>query len=304
MRRRWAVSPSGARKVPRTSARLCLAAQRSPLASALRVRFYCGNNYFVTKFDKQNVLLTDPDERFLAWVTALEARHMSNLTTREVGRALRALSSCYVERRTKLTERGALDSAGKRAAFALFYGPVHFLIAREVIRALQAAPVTAVTDLGCGTGAAGAAWALESGGIPVTGFDSHPWAVSEAAWTYRLLGLEGRASQQNVARASIRVRPGSAVLAAYVVNELSSSERASLLPTLLDAHSRSARVLVMEPIARKIAPWWSDWSREFSAAGGRSDEWRFPARLPRMQMQLARSAGLEPRELTARTLYL
>ena len=58
--------------------------------------------------------------------------------------------------------RGALDSAGKRAAFALFYAPLHFIAVTEVIRALatsREAPAT-ILDLGCGTGAAGAAWAL------------------------------------------------------------------------------------------------------------------------------------------------
>jgi hypothetical protein len=33
---------------------------------------------------------------------ALESRHLANFTRSEVARALRALSSCYVERRTKL----------------------------------------------------------------------------------------------------------------------------------------------------------------------------------------------------------
>ncbi|MBA3888795.1 MAG: hypothetical protein H0X67_24180, partial [Acidobacteria bacterium] len=59
-----------------------------------------------------------------AWLEALEGRHLSDLTPAEVARALRALSSCYVERRSKLARGGALDSAGKRAAFALFYAPL------------------------------------------------------------------------------------------------------------------------------------------------------------------------------------
>ena len=54
------------------------------------------------------------------WLAALDERHLANLTPSEVTRALRALSSCYVERREKLAHGGALDGAGKRAAFALF----------------------------------------------------------------------------------------------------------------------------------------------------------------------------------------
>ena len=49
---------------------------------------------------------------------------------------LRALSSTYVERRGRLGDGAALSGAGKRAAFALFYGPLHYLLIREIVRAL------------------------------------------------------------------------------------------------------------------------------------------------------------------------
>src|SRR5437773_8638199 len=92
------------------------------------------------------------------WVAALETRHLADLTFSEVARALRALSSAYVERRRTLAEGSALSGAGKRAAFALFYGPLHYLLVREIAGALGPHPADAKTlvDLGCGTGAAGA----------------------------------------------------------------------------------------------------------------------------------------------------
>src|SRR5688572_25893030 len=101
-----------------------------------------------------------------SWLAALDERHLADLTPSEVARALRALSSCYVERRGKLASGGALDSAGKRAAFALFYAPLHFFVVREIVRALPGAParLSRIVDLGCGTGAAGAAWCLEQPG--------------------------------------------------------------------------------------------------------------------------------------------
>ena len=244
------------------------------------------------------------EDAFRKWVDALDVRHLADLTPREVARALRALSSCYVERRDKLAAGDALGSAGKRAAFALFYAPLHFLTVREIVRALPAARVSSVTDLGCGTGAAGAAWALEAGGVPVAGVDRHPWAVAEASWTYRAAGLSGRARQGDLARTALRAAPGSGVLAAYAVNELPADARSSLLRRLLEAGGSGARVLVVEPIARRAAPWWGEWAAAFSAAGGRADEWRFRAALPERQAQLARAAGLDPRELTARSLYL
>src|SRR5258708_12196032 len=70
------------------------------------------------------------------WLAALEARHLASLTRPELTRALRALSSCYVERRERLTSGAALEGAGKRAAFALFYGPLHFLTVTALVRAL------------------------------------------------------------------------------------------------------------------------------------------------------------------------
>ncbi len=240
-----------------------------------------------------------------AWLDALEDRHLADLTPPEVARALRALSSCYVERRAKLAKGGALDSAGKRAAFALFYGPLHFFVTREIVRAIDGAALVAqVLDLGCGTGAAGAAWAMQRGRCTIDGIDRHPWAVAEANWTYRTLGLTGHAAQGTIDRAPIRGRRGHGMLAAYAVNELSDSSRATLLTRLLDAHAQGSRILIIEPIARRLTSWWTDWEHAFAAAGGRADEWRFPAELPERQRQLARAAGLQPRELTARSLWL
>lgn len=242
---------------------------------------------------------------FDTWLGALEERHLADLTPTEVARALRALSSCYVERRGRLAQGGALESAGKRAAFALFYGPLHFLVTREIVRALDGtAQVAHILDLGCGTGAAGAAWTLENGRSTIDGVDRHPWAAAEANWTYRTLRLTGHAAQGTIDRTPIRGRRGHGMLAAYAVNELSDTSRDALLARLLGAHAQGSRILIIEPIAKRLTSWWMRWERAFGEAGGRADEWRFPAELPDRQRQLARAAGLQPRELTARSLWL
>lgn len=238
------------------------------------------------------------------WLTALEERHLADFTPSEIGRALRALSSCYVERRTRLAEGAALDSAGKRAAFALYYAPLHFNVVRLIVEQLPPRPgVREVVDLGCGTGAAGAAWALALGAGSVSGFDRNPWAVGEAGWTYRQLGIRGRASRLDLTRVRLRPSPEVAILAAYTINELSDAARAEMLPRFLAAAAGGAAVLILEPIARRMSPWWQTWERAFLDAGGRSDEWRFTATLPPRQRQLAKSAGLTVRELTGRTLF-
>ena len=250
--------------------------------------------------------VSSPDDPLEAWLAALDERHLASLTVSEVGRALRALSSCYVERRGRLAEGGALESAGKRAAFALFYGPLHFLVTRHIVSSIPGATegVREVFDIGCGTGTAGAAWALAARALHVHGIDRHPWAAAEATWTYRQLRLRGHAVQRDAAVVRIDARPGTAVVAAYSINELSDATRASLLRKLIALPACGARTLIVEPIARRATPWWKAWEEAFVKAGGRADEWRFPADLPGRQRQLARAAGLDPRELTARSLYL
>lgn len=237
------------------------------------------------------------------WLEALDRRYLADLTPSEVARALRALSSCYVERRAKLRSGGALDTRGKRAAFALFYGPVHFFVATRVLEALDptVSPPSRILDIGCGTGAAGAAWALRSG-TPISGFDRHSWAVEEANRTYRELGMRGRARQADALRGLARAERCDAIVLAYVVNELEVDTRAAVREALLRATSRGARLLMIEPIARRLAPWWSEWEKTFG--GARADEWRFREPLPRRQRDLARAAGLDPQELTARTLFV
>jgi SAM-dependent methyltransferase len=245
-------------------------------------------------------------ELVTSWMDALEARHLANLRLVEVTRALRALSSAYVERRDRLSRGAALDGAGKRAAFALFYGPMHFVLIRAIVEALGAAarPVGRVADLGCGTGVAGAAWALASQPpARVSAFDRHPWAAEEARWMLRTLRLDGDVRCADVARVRVPAQ-ADAIVAAYTVNELPDDTRERLLRELLAAGARGGRVLIVEPIARSSVPWWDGWAAAFGAAGGRDDTWRLPIALPGVAGRLDGASGLDHRELTARTLYL
>ena len=252
-------------------------------------------------------------DRFLDWIAALETRHLADLRVPEVTRALRALSSAYVERRKQTHTQdsgqqvlGALDSAGKRAAFALFYAPLHFLAVAEVIRARSgtAPPPATIIDFGCGTGAAGAAWALATQPAPrVIGLDRHPWAVDEARWTYAQLGVRGHARQGDVTRAPALGR-GDAIVVAYVLNELPEAARVRLETRLVESASRGGRVLVIEPIARAIAPWWDDMTARFAGVGGRADEWRLAIELPPLLQKFDHAAGLNHRELTFRSLFV
>ena len=257
---------------------------------------------------------TDSPDPAATWLEALETRHLADLRFSEVTRALRAVSASYVQRRTRLAARGVLDGRGKRAAFAMFYGPLHYLLVREIVAALPGArdPIGTLLDLGCGTGAAGAAWATSV--VPpaaVIGIDTHPWTLGEAAFTYRQFGLRADARRGDVSRAPLSAtgggrgaQPVKAVLAAYVVNELDDAARAALLPRLLDVARSGGRVLIVEPIANRLLPWWPAWQAAVEGAGGRADQWRIDTSLPSLVARLDRAAGLRHDTLTGRSLWL
>ncbi len=220
-----------------------------------------------------------------------------------MSRALRALSSAYVERRAKLADGAALSGAGKRAAFALFYGPLHFLLIQHIAQSLP------------GASRPTAAWALTIRQTSDTstprvqsepvllGLDRHPWAVTEAALAYRAFGLRATVRRGDITTARLPKGP-TAILAAFTLNELADAARDALLQTLVGRASGGDRVLIVEPVAGFVAPWWNRWRDAFESAGGRADEWRMRAELPPIVAKLDRAAGLNHREITGRSLWL
>jgi hypothetical protein len=247
-----------------------------------------------------------------AWLDALVARHTAALTRPELLKAIRALSARYVERRQDLPGRSPLDSAGKRAAFALFYAPLHYFTTQLIVRELPVRhAISTIIDLGCGTGTASAAWARSLDVAPaLRGVDRHPWAIDEASWTWRSFGLDGRARRGDLVEEVRRLTPPrrapdlrtTAILCAWSVNELETAARDALLPLLLAAVDRGATVLVVEPIARSATPWWDAWSAAVTSAGGRTDNWRFPAELPAPLADLDEAAGFARNILSVKTL--
>jgi hypothetical protein len=239
------------------------------------------------------------------WLEQLEQRHLADLRFAEVTRALRALSSAYVERRATLTNKNPFDTAGKRAAYGLFYGPLHYLTVQAIVRQLPGAlePLTHLADWGCGSGATGAAWAASLPQPPrISAIDTHRWAVSEASATYAAFGLAADVRRGDLARTRV---PASVdgLIAGWVVNELSDVTRRELLPQLLDLNARGTRVLIVEPIATRVSPWWPEWAEAFTTAGGRADEWKFGIELPDLLRRLDRASGMRHDELKARTLW-
>lgn len=256
-----------------------------------------------------------------AWVGDLLSRHAAQFTRPELLKAIRALSARYVEQRASLSRRSALDSAGKRAAFAAFYAPLHALTVRAVAVALdvRAAGVGQVIDLGCGTGAASIGWALATGERPrIVGVDRDQWATQEASWNWRRLGLSGRVDRGDLVHAlgatiadAGRRRPrtnprdgATAVILGWSLNELDPPTRKRAFDLVLRAPTTGIATLVVEPIARTATPWWRDWAARVVHAGGRDDLWKFAPDLPRRLADLDEAAGFRREHLGARTLWL
>ena len=93
-------------------------------------------------------------------------------------------------------------------------------------------------------------------------------------------------------------------MAAYVLNELPEDARGRVEEYLLAAAVNGTRVLIVEPIARRVTPWWDVFATRLIGAGGRADEWRFAVELPAMVRLFDKAAGLNHRELTARSLFI
>jgi hypothetical protein len=136
----------------------------------------------------------------------------------------------------------------------------------------------------------------------VIAIDRNPWSLTEAVRTYREFAVPVRTRQDDLTSAPWPAR--AAVLAAFSVNELAADGRERLLQRFLERAKRGDTILVVEPIARSVAPWWPVWQKAFASAGGRADEWRFRAVLPEIVAKLDRAAGLDHRELSARSLWI
>ena len=121
-------------------------------------------------------------------------------------------------------------------------------------------------------------------------------------WTYRYFGLDAKTIAGNANVTPLPRGPAS-FLAAFTLNELPDEERRSLLKKLLDRAATGDSLLVVEPIATRVVPWWSEASAMVERAGGRADEWRFRVTLPAIVRKLDDATGLHHDELTGRTLF-
>jgi len=164
-----------------------------------------------------------------------------------------------------------------------------------------------VLDLGCGTGAAGAALALrlaegEDAPPPVTGVDVSGWALADARRTWRTFGLRGRARRAALPQGTGRPGGAGLALAAWSLNELDASARDAVLDWVRRHLAAAGSLLVVEPLAGRSAPWWASWESALLPLSCVSGELRVDVQLPPWIARLDRSSGLDHTRLGARWL--
>lgn len=238
---------------------------------------------------------------------SVETRHLQRLTFSELRRALKSLSDHYIAGRPNR----ALDSRGKRAAFAAFYGPLHYLMVAAVARRLgisrSVESLGAVVDLGCGTGTCGAAVVSATstpGAVRLLGIDLSNWATQETKATYAALQLRGTTRTADLAKFDLKQGPACVYILGFVVNELPTPLQDRLRHQLLAARRRGCCVLVIEPIAHRLTGYWAGWQEEVVADGGRTDEWHIPSPLPELLRRLDRATRMNHSVLKCKSLWL
>lgn len=250
-------------------------------------------------------LPTELAERLDAWLAGARER-APGLTTRDLRKGVRALSSLYVERRHHGGAAGALEGSAKRAAFASFYAALHFLTAYHAAeRLLCGAPLPArIVDLGAGTGAAGAGLACALGGGPrLLALERSGWALGEARHTFAAFGLSARLRRVRLPAGLPQTRGTDLLCAGWLLNECEPDTRQTLLDWLAAGARRGARILVLEPLAGGTVPWWSEAASQLADAGIESDLLKLRIRRPELVEELDRAAGLDHREIGARVLW-
>lgn len=227
---------------------------------------------------------------------ALLERHLKDLKFGEVARALRALSAGYVEKREEGGLARALDGRGKRAAFGLYYGAAHFLTAQALVGELNlgfaGAGRPTILDLGCGTGVCGAAWALHSADpAAVIGADRSSFALHEARWTYQTLRIKGETSR-SITETIDSIRRPEGIVIGWTLNELDDARRDLIVERILPWVAKGSRLLVIEPVSKRVAPWWDGWTKRFPADRCSVFEKKLRLALPPKIALLGRAAGL------------
>ena len=242
--------------------------------------------------------------RFDAWLDDTLKRHSRALEFREIRQGVRALSSLWLERRAggELARR-AIEGQGKRAALASYFAALHFLTLHHTLEHLGDTTLSGIRrifDLGCGTGACGAALgAAVPTRTTVFGVDRSAWVLGEARRTWSHFGLRQHTRRAELPEGMPEGSRGDLLMLGWVVNEIDAGPREELRKALRAVLGRGARVLIAEPLARSVSPWWESWCEALDA---RSEIVKLRIERPAWIEEMDRASGLDHSTLGARVL--
>lgn len=244
---------------------------------------------------------------FDEWLESTLGRYLPPLNFTELRKGVQAISSLYVERRLegRIAAR-AVEGVGKRAALATYYSALHFLTIHHAIRMLGKETfndVNRVVDLGCGCGASGAAAATLIPGPPVMlGIDRSGWALEEVPRTWGAFGLTGRWIRGEAPLAAPRPVAGDLVVFGWCLSEMDEADRAASFKYLAGALRKGSALLIAEPLAGRILPWWKDWQEELALEGIRGEVIRVAIDRPLFIQDMDKASGLDHQVLGCRIL--
>lgn len=244
-------------------------------------------------------------DRFRRWSAFLERRFGNELTFTEIRRAIRALSDLYVHRRTRLPRGDAFDGRGKRAAYALYFAPLHACALAAAVREHDVPfPKRARwLDLGCGTGAASIGlWIAGLRPARLSGIDRSGWAIEAFAEAGRALRLDVRPRRGRVE--DMAWPRTDAIVAGWALNELDAAAREEVGRRLAHAVDAGTFVCIAEPVAKRPLRWWERWVASWAPDRAREDAWALPFERPESIAAFDRAARLDHRTLRLRTLVV
>ena len=89
----------------------------------------------------------------------------------------------------------------------------------------------------------------------------------------------------------------------WLVNELEATEREELLGALLRSVEAGAKLLLLEPLAGGVSPWWSEWEPRFAGAGVAAGQGKWKVDRPAWVEQMDRASALDHRSVGARYFF-
>ncbi len=96
----------------------------------------------------------------------------------------------------------------------------------------------------------------------VIGADRSSFALHEARWTYRILRIPGQTSR-SITEALEPARRPDGVVIGWTLNELDDEKRDRIAARLLPWVAKGTRLLVIEPVSKRVTPWWDGWVSRF-----------------------------------------